>query len=242
MDTVQKPVCNKLGIMTVSFQYDSDERLHNICYFSDAKKEKKTEGFNGVFCERFTYDSCGNLIERSQLDRSEISRYDNNGVSTYQYVYSDGRLSGETFLGIIGSPVCDKRFKSYSLEFEGKKVEGDRNITIFINSSDTKETSGTENPAAIKNADKNSGMQQGQSDKSQKAENSGMTEEESVFGMKKDSGEGKVNEIQDNIEEREKSKKYSAVRYRIQKNDAVIELCYLDSRGESGKKRGRLCF
>ncbi len=88
-------VCNKLGIMMISFEYETPGKLRSIRYYSDENGKEQTEGFYGVFCENFTYDKeTGNLTERKQLNRSESSWVnDTNGVYRYEYDYQDGALT-----------------------------------------------------------------------------------------------------------------------------------------------------
>lgn len=129
-------VCNKLGIMRIDFQYEDNGNLHSIRYYSDGDREKKTEGFQGVFCERFSYDAKGRLFERYQLDRNENLRSDVNGVCMYRYQYrkEDGKLEQEKFLGFNGEAVRDRRFYGTYVSFDIRKMEeGER---AFIVSTD----------------------------------------------------------------------------------------------------------
>lgn len=57
LDSDGEPVCNMKGIMMIAFRYDEKDMLQSISYFSDEKGSKPTEGFNGVFCEKFQYNS-----------------------------------------------------------------------------------------------------------------------------------------------------------------------------------------
>ncbi|MCI9296017.1 MAG: hypothetical protein HFI10_01135 [Lachnospiraceae bacterium] len=111
-------VCNKQGIMMVDFQYEDNGNLHSIRYYGGEDREEKTEGYQGVFCERFSYDLDGNLKERSQRDRNENLRSDDNGVCIYRYHYDEGRLVKEEFLGFDGEPVRDNYFQSNYVLFD----------------------------------------------------------------------------------------------------------------------------
>lgn len=126
------PVCNKLGIKMVSFQYEEDGNLHSIRYFSDDEGKEKTEGFHGVFCEKFEYDSHGNLCERCQLDRNENWWYDVNGVYKYQYTYENGALIQESFLARQEQPVRDKRFQTSSIRFAKSDFGNGEKIIIYF--------------------------------------------------------------------------------------------------------------
>lgn len=107
LDSYGMPVCNINGIMTVDFQYDDSGNLQSICYYSDADKTEKTNGFSGVFCEKFHYEN-GNLTERLQLGQNGGSSYDTNTVCKYCYVYEKGRLIEESYYGRNNSPVYIK--------------------------------------------------------------------------------------------------------------------------------------
>ncbi len=95
LDSYGMPVCNNIGIMTIDFQYDDTGNLQSICYYSDLDKTIKTEGFSGVFCEKFLYEK-GNLIERLQVGHSGSPAYDNNTVCKYRDTYARGKLVKET--------------------------------------------------------------------------------------------------------------------------------------------------
>ncbi|MCM1233895.1 MAG: hypothetical protein NC489_27635 [Ruminococcus flavefaciens] len=114
-------ICNKQGIMMVDFQYEDNGNLHSIRYYGGEDREEKTEGYQGVFCERFSYDSYGNLKERSQCDRNENLCSDVNGICMYRYHYdkdTNSTLVKEEFLGFDGEPVLDNNFHSTTVEFE----------------------------------------------------------------------------------------------------------------------------
>lgn len=126
-------VCNKQGIMMIDFQYENNGNLHSIRYYSGEDREKKTEGYQGIFCERFSYDSYGNLKERSQRNRNENLCSDVNGVCVYRYNYdydTDSALVKEEFLGFDGEPVRDNSFHSTLVEFE--MLEGIRKRELVV--------------------------------------------------------------------------------------------------------------
>lgn len=130
LDINGEPVCNKLGIMMITFQYDEYGHLFRIRYFSDADGREKTEGFNGVFCEEFLYNN-EKLSTRIQRDRSENWCYDKNGVCIYKYTYNAGALVQESFWDITGEiPVQNTSTHSYSLNF--KRMGTGNNYDIFI--------------------------------------------------------------------------------------------------------------
>ncbi len=118
LDVNGEPACNKNGIMLVTFQYEENGNLRSIRYYSDEEGEKKTEGFNGVFCEKFDYDAYGNLIERRGLGRDENWQYDDNGIHLYRYTYEKGALDEEAFYGIGNKPIRESRYDSRTLHFE----------------------------------------------------------------------------------------------------------------------------
>lgn len=131
LDINGNPVCNQLGIMMVSFEYGEDDRLACIRYFSDENGTEKVEGFNKVFCEKYAYDTDGNLCQRKQLNRNENKWYDKNGVCEYQYAYDHGRLIRETFLDVSGNSIRKKELQSASLEYH-EKVKEDGNKMIIV--------------------------------------------------------------------------------------------------------------
>lgn len=130
LDINGEAICNDLGIMLITFQYDRDGNLLDIRYFSDENGMEKTEGFHGVFCEKFAYDSFGNLTRRKQLDRSGDCCYDMNGVYIYQYTYKEGMLIQEEYLGFGEEPIRDNSFHSSTMKFVENKVGKDREISI----------------------------------------------------------------------------------------------------------------
>lgn len=127
--------CNKQGIMMIDFQYEDNGNLHCIRYYGGKDRKIKTEGFQGVFCERFSYDSNGNLKERSQRDRNENLRSDKNGVCKYRYSYdynNDGALEKEEFFGFDGEPVRDNYFHSTFVEFAMSDRIGGREFSVSL--------------------------------------------------------------------------------------------------------------
>ncbi len=133
LDINGEPICNRDGIMMVSFEYGEDNRLTGIRYFSDENGEERVDGFHGVFCEKYEYDSDGNLCIRKQLDRNENRWYDKNGVCEYQYTYDEGRLIREEFLDFSGNKAYHVGVKSTSLEFaEGQDDAENKTITVLL--------------------------------------------------------------------------------------------------------------
>lgn len=118
LDADGNPVCNKLGIMMVEFEYRDDGKLQSIRYYSDQNGTERVEGFHGVFCEILDYDEEGkNIVSRRQRDRGENWCYDSNGVYQYTYQYQDGFLEQESFWGVDEAPVQDSRFNSRWIKF-----------------------------------------------------------------------------------------------------------------------------
>lgn len=115
------PACNKLGIMTVEFEYGDDGKLRSTRYYSDLNGTERVEGFFGVFCEILEYDEEGkNLVSRRQKDRGENWCYDANGVYQYSYQYSGGALTQESFRGVDEAPALDSRFHSRWIQFSAE--------------------------------------------------------------------------------------------------------------------------
>ena len=140
LDIDGEPVCNKNGIMLITFQYEENGNLRSIRYFSDEEGTKKTEGYNGVFCEKMNYDTYGNLIERRQLGRDENWRYDNNGIYMYQYSYADGKLKEEAFFGIGNKPIRDKHFHSKAIKYAERKEGLAREIAVTLDTANASES------------------------------------------------------------------------------------------------------
>ena len=134
LDANGAPVCNKLGVMMTAFQYRENGNLQSIRYYGDEKGEKKTEGFHGVFCERFIYDDDGNLTERRQLDRDENWCYDDNEVYTYRYFYEAGALKGEEYLGFSGERIWVDNFRCQAAGFLEKKTAKGNVVEISFDS------------------------------------------------------------------------------------------------------------
>lgn len=133
LDINGEPICNRDGVMMVSFEYGEDNRLTGVRYFSDENGEEKVEGFHGVFCEKYEYDSDGNLYIRKQLDQNENRWYDKNGVCEYQYTYDGGRLIREEFLDFSGNKAYHVGVKSTSLEFAGGQDDaGNKTISVLL--------------------------------------------------------------------------------------------------------------
>lgn len=135
LDTNGNPICNQKGIMTVSFEYDENDKLAGIRYFSDENKEEKIEGFHGVFCEKFEYDADGNLCVRKQLNQNENRWYDKNGVCEYRYTYVGNRLAQEEFLDFSGNKTNNQNVNSSFVKFnkvENDKKNSDSNTVITV--------------------------------------------------------------------------------------------------------------
>lgn len=141
LDIDGEAVCNKLGIMRIDFQYEDNGNLHSIRYYGDEEGTKKIEGFQGVFCEKFAYDSRGRLYERYQQDRNENLRCDRNGVCMYRYQYGEemedgkknqsgkkikygnGKRIEEKFLGFTGEPVRHNQLYDKHVIFDETPLE-----------------------------------------------------------------------------------------------------------------------
>lgn len=135
LDIDGEPVCNKLGIMSISLSYyDDGGPLRSIRYFSDQNNIEKTEGFYGVFCEKFKYNDLGNLTDRWELDRSESWCYDKDGVYHYYYHYDDenekGRLTHEEFFDRENAPVESDRFHTSAISYDLSRENGNDILSI----------------------------------------------------------------------------------------------------------------
>lgn len=126
-------VRNKQGIMMVDFEYEDNGSLHSIRYYSGEDRKQKTEGYQGVFCELFSYDSHGNLKERSQRDRNENLHCDKNGICTYRYKYDDNSaLIEESFFGFDGEEVQDNYFHSTYVRFKKMRNLKEHGIDVLL--------------------------------------------------------------------------------------------------------------
>ena len=136
LDVNGEPVCNKLGIMSIGFSYfDGNDALRSIRYFSDQSGMEKTEGFYGVFCEKFRYNNQGNLAERQELDRSESWCYDKEGVHCYRYGYEGGRLTCEEFFGRENAPVESNRFHTSTISYEWSREKKHDILSVCYSSA-----------------------------------------------------------------------------------------------------------
>ncbi len=134
-----EPVCNKLGIMVIDFSYEEESgNLHSIRYYSDQQKTEKTEGFYGVFCEKFEYDPYGNVILREQLGRDENWWYDDDNVYRYEYTYEAGALVREAYFNFDDSPAWNERIDNNLLCFK-KKKDDQGNWMIVVSYNDFQE-------------------------------------------------------------------------------------------------------
>jgi len=135
LDVNGEPVCNKTGIMLITFKYDHSGNLASIRYYSDEDGTEKTEGFYGVFCEKFFYDSSNNLTERRQLDRTENWSYDENGVYKYEYIYDSNTLREEFYWGLNEISASSKLSNSHSLRFEQGQENGREVLSVSFDVS-----------------------------------------------------------------------------------------------------------
>lgn len=133
------PVCNKSGIMLITFKYDDDGYLSSVRYYSDEDGTEKTEGFFGVFCEKFSYDDFHKLTERRQLDRTENWSCDSNGVYRYEYKYNGNALEEEFYWGLNEAFALSKQCGSHSLRFETGLEKGKEYLSVFFHSEGTPE-------------------------------------------------------------------------------------------------------
>ena len=133
LDVNGEPICNQEGIMMVSFEYGEENKVTDIRYFSDENGEERIEGFHGVFCEKYEYDSDGNLCGRKQVNTSGNHGYDKNGVCEYRYTYIDGKLKREEFLDFSGNAVYNKKVRSTWLAFEGEQDDtGNKTVKVLL--------------------------------------------------------------------------------------------------------------
>lgn len=142
------PVCNKIGVMLITFKYDDERNQISVRYYSNENGTEKTEGFYGVFCEKLFYDSFYNLTERRQLDRTENWSCDNNGVYQYKYKYKyeptyfGKTLQEESYWGLNETSAWNKQCSSHSLSFETGIDDGRKILSIsFISAGMPSKTS-----------------------------------------------------------------------------------------------------
>lgn len=135
LDAGGEPICNTLGIMLITFQYDENGNLCGLRYFSDEAATQRTEGFHSAFCEKFDYNAYGNLIEYRKLDRLENWCYDQNNVYAYRYSYLEGALTEETFRGAGGESVRNKSTQSRSVAFQKETAENGYELIVSYDSS-----------------------------------------------------------------------------------------------------------
>lgn len=229
-------VCNKQGIMMIDFQYEDNGNLHSIRYYGDEDREKKTEGYREVFCERFSYDSYGNLKERSQRDRNENLCSDENGVCIYRYSYDydkNNALVEETFWGMDGEPALAERFQSTSVRF-GIKGIVEKELSIVIDASGLSATADGEKLTGVENQkrgkpDEDALMVMAQLDK-QSSQSADITEDEQMGQEKtvknKDVAEAYLDEETDGV------RNYDAIRYVIALDGTICEKRYCGSSGD----------
>ena len=138
LDIDGEPVRNKHGIMKVSFKYEDSGRLHSIRYFGDENGNVKVDGINDVFCERFFYDTNGNLITHEQLDKNEMVCSDKNGVSRYRYEYdkATNELKKEDFEDFDDTPVRNINLHSSSIAWEKERRNGKWIISVIFDPKD----------------------------------------------------------------------------------------------------------
>ena len=227
LDPDGEPVCNKQGIMTVKFQYD-DDNLHSICYFSDSEGKNRTEGFNGVFCEKMEYDSYGNIIERKQLDRKENWWCDENGVYMYQYTYTDGALTQETFLGIGKKPVRDSRYHSRVIKFEKQRAGLGKVLSISLDpiGTPTAEIDTFEEEKDDFEEEKDTCA--GENENSITIETDGQEETEE-YNQKWDKKlTQRKNMDEEEAEELEYVRKYTSIHYEVSLGNKIVKKSYYD--------------
>lgn len=248
LDINGNPVCNRLGIMMVSFEYGEDNRLACIRHFSDENGTEKVEGFNKVFCEKYTYDTYGNLCQRKHLGRNENKWYDQNGVCEYQYIYDHGRLTREIFLDVSGNEIRKKELQSASLEYhEEIEEDGRRMITVSFDSvvSPTKQNSSNtvvetgnkgENKEDIVSVMTSAVMSRtDEAEKDNKAENDDLKQNAGILGTEERDNTFKSEEQQEDTlniakidleEENGFSRSYTSICYLFDPDKRIAETSY----------------
>lgn len=210
LDINGDPVCNKSGIMMVAFQYEDNGQLRSIRYFSDEEGVNQTEGYQGVFCEKFSYDDNGNLAERKQYNRNGNGEYDKNAVCTYRYSYENGALIEEAFFGVHNETVRDNHFYSSMVSFKADNEEEEKKkLTISFDS--VKASEKTNSP--VKEAESNlQGRQPVQ----------GVMNADEI---ERKAAEGTGREKEDVV------RKYEAIRYVMDNEGHVLVMEYRDEKG-----------
>lgn len=184
LDSYGMPVCNNIGIMTIDFQYDDTGNLQSICYYSDLDKTIKTEGFSGVFCEKFLYEK-GNLIERLQVGHSGSPAYDNNTVCKYRYTYAKGKLVKETYYGRNNSPVYMQldNLWCHAVEYNNDRKFIDREIQVSFDLKPTQNSSeNSDDSMGFSSAADDSSIPDNKSDSSHTSRNEDTAENSKAIG------------------------------------------------------------
>ena len=242
LDVNGDPVCNKKGIMLITFQYDDKDNLHGIRYFKDEEGKEKIEGFYGVFCETLEYDEYGNLIMRKQKDRSENWCYDENGVYSYNYTYKNGMLINEQYHGLNDNLTLNKNLQCSSLTFHMKKRLGRRTISVCfdLDSTESEET-GIGNVKMMQSVPAMSSQVEDKLESSANhaiqakddAQDSALIQKNSE--STRQNGQKKVEDLdfangQELIRYEENSRRYAQIRYEV-KHGCIVELSYRDKEG-----------
>lgn len=233
LDMNGEPVCSRMGVMMMAFSYDEKDNIQSIRYYSDEGGQKKTEGFYGVFCEKFQYDAYGNLTERRQLGRSENRQDDENGVCIYQYSYDGPRLTGERFLNYDREAAEHKGLLSSYAGFESKAEYGRIKLKITLDLVERKEEDQKEGMQEerlrtdLETEPKNDGEgEDWEADEEKRIELK--LKEESIEGMDQNGDFVSSHAAEENFED-EKARRYSSIQYEIGPKHNILSVGYFDS-------------
>lgn len=227
LDVNGNAVCNKLGIMLVAFQYYDNGNLRNICYYSDENGTQAVEGFYGAFCEKFVYDSQGNLKERKQLDRSKNWWHDINGVYRYEYTYQKGALVQESFFGIGDKPIREKRFHTNTVGFGKRTVNGGQEIVVCLDTAAVLPDGDSAVSAAAQKTESASYVQSSPPEGTVSGKDfvpAGQQNENADAGNRYENGM----RTQSDGQEEKRLRNYTMIRHKIKKG-RIEELSYYDS-------------
>ena len=232
LDIHGNPVCNKSGIMMVTFEYTGDDRPNSIRYYGDENGSEKTEGFHGVFCEKFSYDNDGNLSERRQSDRSENPGYDINGIYRYQYTYSNGALLEESFFASYEKPIKDKLFQSHSIKYEAEGEGSRKTISITLDSAGVSEEMKKE---AVNRTDifpEQIGWQEMDNINTETGNETGLAVDAVKMGISMTEREWE-NALDESMQKEKNNQKrnYTVIKYELNGNRSISKISYYDEGG-----------
>lgn len=232
LDIHGNPVCNKSGIMMVTFEYTEGDRPNSIRYYGDENGSEKTEGFHGVFCEKFSYDNDGNLSERRQSDRSENPGYDINGIYRYQYTYSNGALLEESFFASYEKPIKDKLFQSHSIKYEAEGEGSRKTISITLDSAGVSEEMKKEAANRTEIFPEQIGWQEMDNINTETGNETGLAVDAVKMGISMTEREWE-NALDESMQKEKNNQKrnYTVIKYELNGNRSISKISYYDEGG-----------